>query len=102
MNTAETECLKINCSCEMVSSTMEYLSKERTCPESLAPFNKWTVVCFPLASARLRNDSWMLMTDINFRKCRYHPTASAPAGLWAINDLPKIEVIHPSVQYIIG
>src|SRR5438445_7410063 len=61
---AETECLKISCSCVLVSSTMEYLSNERTFPETCAPFSNWTVMCFPPARATLRNDSWTLITDM--------------------------------------
>src|SRR3954451_19395227 len=33
-SSAETECLKMSCSCVFVSSTMEYLSNERTLPET--------------------------------------------------------------------
>jgi len=54
---AETECLNTRCSWVFVSSTMEYLSNERTLPEIFAPFNKWTVRCLPPASAPLKNDS---------------------------------------------
>lgn len=37
---AETECLKISWACVLFSSTMEYLSNERTFPETFAPFNR--------------------------------------------------------------
>jgi hypothetical protein len=33
----------------LVSSTMEYLSNERTFPEICVPFSNWTVMCFPPA-----------------------------------------------------
>jgi len=61
---AETECLKMSCSWVFVSSTMEYLSNERTFPETFAPFSRWTVMCFPPASAMFRNDSCTLITDM--------------------------------------
>ncbi len=54
---ATTECLKISWACVLFSSTMEYLSNERTFPETFAPFSRCTVICFPPASATLRNDS---------------------------------------------
>src|ERR1051326_1230831 len=63
-SSAETECLKMSCSCVLVSSTMEYLSKERTLPEIFAPFSRCTVMCLPAARATLRNDSCTLMTDM--------------------------------------
>ena len=63
-NSAETECLKINCSWFFVSSAMEYLSKERTFPETFAPLSRWTVICLPAACATFKNDSWTLITDM--------------------------------------
>jgi hypothetical protein len=54
---AETECLKISCAWVFVSSTIEYLSNERTLPETFAPFSKWTVMCLPPVSATFKNDS---------------------------------------------
>src|ERR1700686_3304671 len=79
---------------------MEYLSNERTLPETFAPFRRCTVRCFPPASATLRNDSWTLITDI------IHPWPEGLPGLAGarktyINDL-KIVANRPYVQNIIG
>src|ERR1051325_10247602 len=89
----------MSCSCVLVSSTMEYLSKERTLPESLAPFSRCTVMCLPAARATFRNDSCTLMTDMNNK-------AGSRPPLWRGRRfvcLPnKIMPNHLYVQYIIG
>lgn len=55
--TAEMECLNTKCSCSAVSSTTEYLSKDRTVPETLIPLSRYTVTCLPPWRAAPKNDS---------------------------------------------
>src|SRR5262244_1258027 len=70
----------------LVSRTMEYLSNERTLPESLAPFSSCIVMCFLAAKATLRNDSWTLITDMPAPRIRQRTRDPAPLGRVTIND----------------
>src|SRR4029077_2044248 len=69
--TVEIACLKINCSWLLVSSTTEYLSKERIRPVNFTPLNKYIVMLVFSLRAVLRKESWMFCA----------------AGLFSIPDL---------------
>src|SRR6202011_4977149 len=57
MATVDMACLKINCSWLLVSSTTEYLSKERMRPVSLTPLNRYMVILLFSLRAVLRKES---------------------------------------------
>jgi hypothetical protein len=64
MTTVEIACLKISCSWLFVSSTTEYLSKERIRPVSFTPLSRYNVIVALSLRAVFKKESWMFCAGL--------------------------------------